>query len=102
MEEANLKQNPETLFKCKRGTNLCFYTPRGGEWKNAFYIHYIGRVTERDIQDALQLHIEDLEDKKKRHLTVNIFHTGKVVVQGRRTVITTFENETFQLLKEIV
>lgn len=102
MAEANPQQNPETLSRCSWGTNLCFNTHRGTAWQNAFDRHHEGRVTKRIIQGGLQLCIQDLEDPRKIHLRVNFFHTGKVVVQGERPVLTTFENETFNLLQKIV
>lgn len=99
------KANLETLVRstCKEKTcNLRFKTHRRDAWKETFHRHYGERVTERTIQDAMQLCIQDSENPKKRHLTVNLYRTGTVMVQGRCTVLTTFENETFNLLREMV
>lgn len=105
MTETNLWKNPETLFRGiwnDRTCNLRFCTHRRPAWIKAFNRHYEGRVKEKTIQDALQLCIEESEDPGKRHLTVNLYYTGIVMVQGKRTVLTTFENETFNLIREMV
>lgn len=105
MAAANLRQNPETLV---RGTwdgqicNLRFFTNRRAAWINTFRRHYQGRVIEQDIQDALQFCIGGPEDPNRRYLTVNFYNNGTVMVQGERTVLTTFENQTFDLLRQMV
>lgn len=95
----------ETLVRSTRNGKLCnlqFKTHRGPAWIEAFYRHYEGRVTRKPIQDAVQLSIVNAEDPKKKHLTVNLYHTGKVMVQGAIPVLTTFENQTFDVLRGMV
>ncbi|KAK2915679.1 hypothetical protein Q8A67_000053 [Cirrhinus molitorella] len=97
--------NLETLVRSIRNEKTCnlhFKTHRRDAWKEAFYRHYGERVKQRTIQDALQLCIRDSEDPEKKYLTVNLYRTGTVMVQGSHTVLTTFENETFHLLREMV
>ncbi len=98
MAAANLMENTETLVRGIWDGQICnlrFFTRRRPAWINAFRIHYEGRVIEQEIQDALQLCIGDTEDPYRRYLTVNFYSSGTVMVQGERTVLTTFENRLF-------
>ena len=79
--------------------NLRFKTHRRTAWIEAFERYYEGRVTRNTIQDALQLVIEN---PVKKHLTVNLYLTGTVMLQGARPVLTTFENQTFDELRGMI
>lgn len=78
--------------------NLRFRTHRRTAWIDALETYYVGRVTQKTIQDALQLVI----DASIGRLTVNLYNTGTVMVQGARPVLTTFENQTFHELRGMV
>lgn len=105
MAAANLRGNPENLFRANWDDKICnlrFFTYRTPVWRNTFYKYYEGRVTEQDIQHALQLCIRDSEDPKKKHLTVNLYHNGTVMLQGARPVLTIIENQIFDSLRGMV
>jgi len=97
--------NPEILVGAQRDGQICnlrFFTHRSPAWRNTFYRYYEGRVTERIIQDALQLCVVDSENPQKKHLTVNIYNSGVIMLQGARPVLINFKNETFDVLKGMV
>ncbi|XP_026095531.1 uncharacterized protein LOC113067372 [Carassius auratus] len=103
------KENPETLFKDtlnSRGktitTNLLFYTEQPTAWHTAsctlFQYH-----TKHGICKGRQLCIyEDAEkDPENRHLTINFYQNGTVMIQGNSAALTNFE-QTFHCLKDMV
>lgn len=103
------KENPETLFKDSSNskgkaitTNLLFYTERPTAWHTAsctlFPYH-----TKHGICRGRQLCIYEDSDKdpENRHLTINLYQNGTVMVQGNNAALTNFE-QTFHCLKEMV
>lgn len=90
------KENPATLFKdtsnCKGKTittNLLFYTEHPTVWLTICK----GR--------QMSIYEDPVKDPENRHLTVNFYQTGTVMLQGNSAALTTFE-QTFYTLKDMV
>ncbi|KAL6459079.1 hypothetical protein MHYP_G00325510 [Metynnis hypsauchen] len=93
------RENHETLFKdCgiikgkRTTTNLLFYTGHSTAWHSAIH-KYFTHTTKRGIFKGRQIYVfEDAEtDSENRLLTVNLYHNGTVMVQGREEARLKFE-----------
>ncbi|KAI4786467.1 hypothetical protein KUCAC02_037099 [Chaenocephalus aceratus] len=95
-----LRESPETLFAdlftSGEVSNLIFFTDNQSAWVTAIRAHY-PYVIESRINDAVQLKFGEVEDPGTVMTTVNVFDTGKVVVQGSNLQL--FEHD-FLLIKE--
>ena len=94
-----LRERPETLFADLRSgniSNLIFFTDQPQAWLTAISAHYPD-VQERQIDYASQLKCKEVEDPGTVMTTVNVFDTGKVVVQGKNLQL--FKRD-FLLIKE--
>lgn len=96
-----LKGQPETLFAdlFKNGeiSNLIFYTERPEIWHRAIVnLHPSGE--RKGNKEYWQLKIPDPEDSDSTMTTVNVYKSGKVMVQG---YFKSFQS-TFQALKSMV
>ncbi|KAI9541791.1 hypothetical protein NQZ68_027159 [Dissostichus eleginoides] len=94
-----LRESPETLFADLKQngkiSNLIFLTDQPLAWHAAISAHYPS-VNKKRIQDAWQFKFKKVEDSETGLTTVNVYDTGKVMVQGN---LTPFE-EDFLRIKE--
>lgn len=102
LKHQEMKENPETLFedRTKKGriTNLLFYTERLTFWERKFCEKY-PHVDNQKIDKANQLLIYNNQNKerKNRYLTVNLYQSGTVMIQGKQDDLMTFK-ETFNIM----
>ncbi len=103
------KENPEKLFEDSSNskgktitTNLLFYTERQTAWHTASCTLLPYHI-KHGICRGRKLCIYEDSDKnpENRHLTINLYQNGTVMIQGNNAALTNFE-QTFQCLKEMV
>lgn len=99
-----LRKHPETLtvdykkaLRNRVKTNYVFYTAHPTAWRSALHQTY-SDTEERDINNAVQVKVY-VDDSHLKVITVNLYHTGTVVVQGSQTQLNNFQQD-FQELKE--
>lgn len=99
-----LRKHPETLtvdykkaLRNRVKTNYVFYTAHPTAWRTALHQIYLD-TEERDINNAVQVKVY-VDDSHLKVITVNLYHTGTVVVQGSQTQLNNFQQD-FQELKE--
>lgn len=95
-----LRKHPETLrADCCRNpariTNLLFYTKDTEAWYQAFCTHYANHTT-RDIDKGRQIKINT--DGNDDPLTVNVYHSGTVMFQGKETTLS-YAKGDFPIIK---
>ena len=95
--------NPEHLYadatvKGEWVTNLIFYTSRPTIWQKSICTTYdVTRVTLRAIQCGSQVTILDPNDTSSKSLDINIYDTGKVVINGNDVSLWEFKSTFFEL-----
>lgn len=104
-KEEVLRKHPETLtvdykkaLRNRVKTNYVFYTAHPTAWRSALHQTY-SDTEERDINNAVQVKAYADDSHFKDVITVNLYHTGTVVVQGSQTQLNNFQQD-FQELKE--
>ncbi|KAM9473035.1 uncharacterized protein ACWYII_008123 [Salvelinus alpinus] len=94
-----LKERPETLFAdlYKNGdvSNLIFLTDQPNAWRSAVCSHYPS-IKKEGICNGWKLKIKETDDPDSTMITINLYKTGTVMVQGN---IRLFETD-FQTIKE--
>lgn len=100
-----LRKHPETLIvdykkalKNRVKTNYVFYTAHPAAWRRALRQTY-PNTKESDINYAVQVKVYVDDSPLKVVITVNLYHTGTVMVQGSQTQLNNFQQD-FQELKE--
>ncbi|KAM9398291.1 uncharacterized protein ACWYII_032049 [Salvelinus alpinus] len=94
-----LEKRPETLFAdlYKNGdvSNLIFLTDQPNAWRSAVCSHY-PCIKKEGICNGWKLKIKETDDPDSTMITINLYKTGTVMVQGN---IRLFETD-FQTIKE--
>ncbi|XP_071186896.1 uncharacterized protein [Salvelinus alpinus] len=94
-----LEERPETLFAdlYKNGdvSNLIFLTDQPNAWRSAVCSHY-PCIKKEGICNGWKLKIKETDDPDSTMITINLYKTGTVMVQGN---IRLFETD-FQTIKE--
>ncbi|MGH0133417.1 UNVERIFIED_CONTAM: hypothetical protein FKN15_032307 [Acipenser sinensis] len=102
-----LRESPETLIanystvdNCRVKCNLLLYTEHPSAWHSALCSTYCN-IRKGGIGRGRQLTVFEDSDADSVMLTVNIYHNGTVMVQGRESSLDLFEN-SFPALRERV
>ncbi|MGH0147487.1 UNVERIFIED_CONTAM: hypothetical protein FKN15_010703 [Acipenser sinensis] len=100
-----LRENPECLYTDYSGTgdkkmrsNLIFYTQHLNAWHTAVCKTY-SNVTKRGICQGRQILLREDSDPDSTVLSINVYHSGTVLIQGSEASLTSFA-KTYKQLKE--
>ncbi|MGH0149109.1 UNVERIFIED_CONTAM: hypothetical protein FKN15_014316 [Acipenser sinensis] len=98
-----LRENPECLYTDCSGTgdkkmrsNLIFYTPHLNAWHTAVCKTY-SNVTKKGICQGRQILLREDSDLDSTVLSINVYHSGTVLIQGSEASLTSFEKQYKQL-----
>ncbi|MGH0129371.1 UNVERIFIED_CONTAM: hypothetical protein FKN15_043522 [Acipenser sinensis] len=102
-----LRESPETLIanystvdNCRVKCNLLLYTEHPSAWHSALCSTYCN-IRKGGISRGRQLTVFEDSDADSVMLTVNVYHNGTVMVQGRESSLDLFE-QSFPALRKRV
>ncbi|MGH0151681.1 UNVERIFIED_CONTAM: hypothetical protein FKN15_019752 [Acipenser sinensis] len=79
-------------------SNLIFYTQHLNAWHTAVCKTY-SNVTKRGICQGRQILLREDSDPDSTVLSIKVYHSGTVLIQGSEASLTSFE-KTYKQLKE--
>ncbi|MGH0124272.1 UNVERIFIED_CONTAM: hypothetical protein FKN15_017959 [Acipenser sinensis] len=98
-----LRENPECLYTDYSGTgdkkmrsNLIFYTQHFNAWHTAVCKTYTN-VTKRGLCQGRQILLREDSDPDSTVLSINVYHSRTVLIQGSEASLTSFEKKYKQL-----